>query len=105
MTLITKVCSNCGSRNITHDALVRWSEEEQKWELSSMLDSGDCDDCGYDGNSLVMDRALITTEDVGLAITKSLALNGLEHIDDSDDNNLRVITTAGVFTIRIIRES
>lgn len=39
-------CSTCGSVNVTRDALARWSEELQQWEISSELDNSDCDDCG-----------------------------------------------------------
>jgi hypothetical protein len=45
----------------------------------------------------------ITTEDVGQAIIRTLTFDGLEFIDDSDENNLRVVTEDGVFTIRIFR--
>ena len=105
MTRICKVCARCGSRNVTHGAIARWNEDEQDWQVSSLLDNGDCDDCGYDGSRVIKDRALITTENVGQAIIKTLAFDGLEHIDGSDENNLRVVVNAGVFTIRIIRES
>jgi hypothetical protein len=43
---IRVVCSVCGSLNVTRDALARWSEPEQKWEVSGELDNTDCDDCG-----------------------------------------------------------
>ena len=41
-----KVCKWCGSENVTHDALARWDEVAQEWELSSTLDNADCDRCG-----------------------------------------------------------
>lgn len=46
MPNLRKVCSHCGSTNVTHDALVRWSEEDQRWEIASVLDNADCDECG-----------------------------------------------------------
>lgn len=99
---IRKVCARCGSHNVTHDALVRWDEDAQQWEMSSLLDSGDCDDCGNDGNGVIVDAQPLTTEDIGKAIIKTLVFDGLVHIDDSDENNLRVITRSGEgFMIRI----
>jgi hypothetical protein len=41
-----KVCKWCGSENVTHDALARWNEAAQEWEISSVLDNSDCDRCG-----------------------------------------------------------
>lgn len=39
-------CSECGSEDVTYDAIVRWNVEAQDWEYSSLLDSSDCCDCG-----------------------------------------------------------
>jgi hypothetical protein len=47
----------------------------------------------------------MTTDDIGQAIIQTLALDGLEFIDDSDESNLRVVTEDGVFIVRIIREA
>ncbi len=43
---VRKVCSWCGSENVSHDALARWDTETQQWEISSTLDNSDCDRCG-----------------------------------------------------------
>jgi len=48
MKMMAMKCSHCGSTNVTHDALVRWSDAEQDWQNSSTLDGNDCDDCGND---------------------------------------------------------
>lgn len=40
------VCSHCGSTEVTRDAICRWSEEDQQWEVSTLLDNTDCCECG-----------------------------------------------------------
>jgi|SRR5579871_3336227 len=45
-TQYRKACTWCGSENVTHDALARWNEVAQEWEISSTLDNADCDRCG-----------------------------------------------------------
>ncbi len=39
-------CGNCGSENVTRDAMVEWDCEHQMWTLSNVFDQGDCQDCG-----------------------------------------------------------
>jgi ribosomal protein S27E len=39
-------CKECRSTQICRDAVARWSEPEQVWELSSTQDNVTCDDCG-----------------------------------------------------------
>lgn len=46
MGKIKKVCCRCGSDDVTKDALAKWSNEDQRWELAVVLDSGNCDACG-----------------------------------------------------------
>lgn len=46
-------CRKCGSKDITKDAIVRWDEWHQIWELSAIYDSGDCHECCANGNNLV----------------------------------------------------
>lgn len=46
MHLLKPKCKYCGSTDITCDALARWSAEQQQWEVSSLLDNNDCDNCG-----------------------------------------------------------
>ena len=43
---IVVTCRECGGEGVTRDAVVRWSVEDQKWELSGIFDNADCDDCG-----------------------------------------------------------
>lgn len=47
-------CSHCGSQNVTADALARWDVERQQWEASAILDNGNCDDCGAEGDDVVV---------------------------------------------------
>lgn len=46
MSRVRMICKECGSVNVSSDALARWSEPDQQWEMSSALDNEDCDDCG-----------------------------------------------------------
>lgn len=46
MKMMGMKCGHCGSTNVTHDALVRWSNAAQEWQNSSTLDNSDCDACG-----------------------------------------------------------
>lgn len=39
-------CSHCGSANVTTDAVTRWNDTTQVWEISCLFDNSDCDDCG-----------------------------------------------------------
>lgn len=39
-------CKECGSKDVTMDAIARWDVNAQAWLISSELDNTDCDDCG-----------------------------------------------------------
>lgn len=39
------VCPYCGSDNVARDAAARWNTETQRWEITSLMDSGGCDGC------------------------------------------------------------
>jgi len=51
-TRIIKICPNCGSESVGHDAAARWNVEKQDYEISSIQDNAWCDECGYDGDGL-----------------------------------------------------
>lgn len=42
-------CPQCGSPDVTVDAVARWDFDQQKWDLSSVFDSRSCGSCGYEG--------------------------------------------------------
>jgi hypothetical protein len=44
-------CSACGSRNVAHDATVRWDAALQRFILSGVLDYCSCQDCGADDDT------------------------------------------------------
>jgi len=46
-------CVLCGSDDVTHDAVVRWSIPDQRWEVSGVFDNADCGACGADGDNIV----------------------------------------------------
>ena len=39
-------CKYCGSRDVSKDAVVKWDSNNQKWDISDILDSGNCNRCG-----------------------------------------------------------
>ncbi len=43
-------CRDCGSKNVSSDATVRWDEEAQDWEVSGIFDCKNCDDCGAEND-------------------------------------------------------
>jgi hypothetical protein len=58
--MIDITCNHCGSRNVTRDATVFWSVENQRWEPAAIFDNADCDDCG--GECRLDERDLDTGE-------------------------------------------
>ena len=125
MPKIKMICPECGSDDVTRDCLGRWSVERQTWEVSSELDSMQCEACdreiGSDGFDEVSVEA--NTRDIGLAISSFLegrtfsihhenddggtldpvADAAIEAIDASDPNNLVLMLDGGQrFTVRII---
>jgi uncharacterized Zn finger protein len=46
-------CPVCGGVDVTKDALVRWDEKRQVWDLSEVFDHTACDDCGTVGNDSI----------------------------------------------------
>ena len=39
------VCTECGSRDVMHDAWAVWDEEAQDWVLRETLDAATCEEC------------------------------------------------------------
>lgn len=52
MAKIDIVCPVCGSKSVGRDATASWCVETQDWELSGVMDSGFCNDCGRDDLTL-----------------------------------------------------
>ena len=46
------VCSECGSTNISYDAVGWWNRSERKLVFDT-TDGVCCQDCGYDGNRII----------------------------------------------------
>jgi hypothetical protein len=51
---ITIHCATCGGQNIRRDASVAWDPELQMWEIVTIYDVADCDDCG--GETSLVER-------------------------------------------------
>lgn len=49
-------CATCGSQNIRRDASVTWDTELQMWEVVTVFDVADCDDCG--GETSLVEKTL-----------------------------------------------
>jgi hypothetical protein len=47
----TPTCPNCGSPDITRDALAVWNAPEHRWEIMCTLENFDCQACGWSGSS------------------------------------------------------
>lgn len=45
---ITIHCATCGSENVRRDASVEWNSELQMWEIVTVYDNADCEDCGVE---------------------------------------------------------
>lgn len=43
---VTIHCGVCDGQNIRADAYAEWNQELQTWELVTIFDSKDCEDCG-----------------------------------------------------------
>lgn len=39
-------CRHCGSRRVFRDATAAWNVETQQWEMVTVHDNADCEDCG-----------------------------------------------------------
>lgn len=39
-------CPHCKSQGVTRDAVTRWDNTNQLWEVSGIFDNAECDDCG-----------------------------------------------------------
>ena len=54
---VLMICGQCGSEDVTVEAVVEWSREQQQWETTDVLDqSGFCADCGR--NRAVTEKSL-----------------------------------------------
>ena len=125
MPKIKMICPHCGSDDVTRDCLGRWSVKNQRWEVSSELDSMQCEACDREIGSDGFDEVPIeaNTRDIGLAITSFLegrrfsihqenedggtldpvADAAIEAIDASDPNNVILVVDGGQrFTVRVI---
>lgn len=43
---VTIHCATCGSENVRRDASAEWNAELQMWEIVTVFDVADCEDCG-----------------------------------------------------------
>ncbi len=43
---ITIHCATCNSQDVRRDASVEWNTELQMWEIVTVYDNADCEDCG-----------------------------------------------------------
>jgi hypothetical protein len=43
---IIPTCRHCGSENVRADAYAAWSVDSQQWEIVTIFENTDCEDCG-----------------------------------------------------------
>jgi len=55
---VKPVCDDCGSDNVTKDAVAAWDEPEQAWVLLSTYDSTTCQDCERESDDMLEWRTL-----------------------------------------------
>jgi hypothetical protein len=98
---VNKVCSECGSENVTHDALVRWCKTTQQWEISGVLDNSDCGECA--GECSIEDEPLegpMGMEDHELQAAISATDGGLSVEDKFGDGDQYWVYYIGTLTMR-----
>jgi hypothetical protein len=49
-------CDHCGGENVTRDGAARWNKDTQRWELTTVFDNADCEDCG--GETRLVERKM-----------------------------------------------
>lgn len=54
---ITIHCSTCGSEDVRRDASVAWNAELQTWEIVTVFDNADCEECG--GETSLTEREIV----------------------------------------------
>jgi hypothetical protein len=102
MPKIKMICPHCGSEDVTRDALARWSVEEQKWVVSSELDTMQCEACNREIGSGGFDQVPVeaNTRDVGLAVCAFLEGRTFSiHQDNEDGGTLDPVADAAVTAI------
>ena len=57
---IKKACGTCGSANVRRDASVEWNVAQQCWQIVSIYDNADCEDCG--GETTIKDEPIAGDE-------------------------------------------
>jgi len=71
--LVIWVCEECGSKNVTDYAIVRWDVNAQDWRVVSHDCQDHCEDCQDD--SAIVERPLNLKEIAQLAIKKQEIIN------------------------------
>lgn len=46
-------CRSCGSSCVTRDGLLGWNHISQEYDIVSVLDNADCNNCGDSGNDIM----------------------------------------------------
>jgi len=47
------LCPMCASKNVRREATAEWNQKKQRWELSTLLSDGQCQDCARGNLDLV----------------------------------------------------
>lgn len=78
MPKIQMKCPECGSTNITKDALAQWDETAQDWTLAGVYDCETCQDCEAERDELAL-----------RVDTEAATPNGDEtkHVDSTQSDN------------------
>lgn len=85
--LVAKCCATCGSRNVTNDAIAKWNDVAQEWEILTLLQNADCEDCG--GETTIEEQPLDEPPEGGLSaeqlakLDQEDAANGIGHLAET----------------------
>lgn len=57
-TRVGYVCANCGSSNVTSDAIAKWDSAKQQWTVAGHYDSSECRRCQCETHLVEVELAL-----------------------------------------------
>lgn len=55
-------CSRCGSTRVVRDAAAVWNEKTQEWEMTTVFDHADCDECDSETTIIEEPIGIMSTE-------------------------------------------
>lgn len=91
---IALICRQCGSKDVTRDALAEWDEVAMDWSISVTLDNCDCNACGASGDDLLV-PAFDTSAEAMARLRDDLAAENCALVGLASDGRLVFRTLKG----------